>query len=416
MDNELSRHFDAYAVKVLAPVDVNRLSSHQHEFNGARTFRNLLGEPSGKVPFPAQILYIDDGALDQTPVPLQTILTWYDARQNNPLRAPEYRLYYRPDAEASLRRARPGDTLFLFRDTHMSAGPASLTVAIVKEGSTVLRMFHWLLSIPTGPAAAVLHAEIDQLPRRDPVVAEKLLTILGRKPDFCDANLLDGALKWLDGRHWPSTHDLSALARALTPHHDLHSDPDGTMLRWLRTEHAVVRSFESFHVAGQLRELGFNEDSGTLSAAMMAEITAVNQRRQRWASESLRQHISVLLEARRVPVSWGPATQVQAGVDFLFPRKDVESGEQDSPSPEMTLACEGLLHHGWWQIRYESHNPARRHMLTVQPALSSVLFDDLSNRGIQLVIPHELNQGYLPSQQERIMSVKEFIEMLEPSH
>ena len=75
----LSEYFKGVAAKYLSVVEADTLRSHQHEFNGVRELVEILGEPEGKVQFPAKFLYLTDD--DDTPVVEQGSLTWYDARE-----------------------------------------------------------------------------------------------------------------------------------------------------------------------------------------------------------------------------------------------------------------------------------------------------------------------------------------------
>lgn len=75
----LSQYFDGVAVKRISAVEADRNTSHQHEFNGTKGLKKILGEPEGKVKYPTKFLYLTDDH-DST-VTEDHFLTWYDARQ-----------------------------------------------------------------------------------------------------------------------------------------------------------------------------------------------------------------------------------------------------------------------------------------------------------------------------------------------
>jgi hypothetical protein len=75
----LSQYFEGVALKSLSAVEADVIRSNQHEFNGVEALREILGEPSGKVRFPARFLYLSDQ--DDEPIIEDGFLTWYDARQ-----------------------------------------------------------------------------------------------------------------------------------------------------------------------------------------------------------------------------------------------------------------------------------------------------------------------------------------------
>lgn len=409
MNHHLDHYFDACAIKVLAAVDVDKLRSNQHEFNGAKAFREILGEPAGKVPFSVHLLYLGDHAFGRVPKPVETVFTWYDARQNNPGRRPEYRLYYRQDADDVLGRSGSGDSLFLFKHPPQGALPPRLTVAIVQQNSTILRMLHWLLSIPEESTATVSLTRVAGLPARETVAMEPLLTVLGMTPDFGDDQLLDSAIKWFGSRRWPSPGDLSSLARALTPDQDVHRDPDTTILRWLATEHALVRSFERYFTAERLRELGWSANEKSLTAPMMAELYAGSCRQRTWASESLREHMSVLLQVRGVSFSsngWADGGRLP---ELIFEKVCLQA-DMSSRTQVPSLSCRALIQDGL-DLRgtiAASTSPAK--VLTVQPALAFDVTNALDSMNVRLVVPRELQAGYTINQQASLITVSDFIE------
>ncbi|MCF7986875.1 MAG: hypothetical protein K9L60_04840, partial [Methylovulum sp.] len=80
-------------MKRLSRVEVDALSSNQHEFNGVEGLRDMLGEPEGKVRYEAKFLYLTD--YDDDPIIEDGFLTWYDARQKARLEKGVMRWEYR---------------------------------------------------------------------------------------------------------------------------------------------------------------------------------------------------------------------------------------------------------------------------------------------------------------------------------
>jgi hypothetical protein len=113
----LSDYFDGVAAKRLSAVETDMLVSNQHEFQGVKRLREMLGEPVGKVPFSARVLYLDDEVRE--PLLEDVLFTWYDVRAGERARGGtktgrlrwEYRLYF-PSTYAS-DRARPCDLLII---------------------------------------------------------------------------------------------------------------------------------------------------------------------------------------------------------------------------------------------------------------------------------------------------------------
>src|SRR5262245_3019045 len=107
----LSQYFRGIAAKKLSPVEADAVRSNQHELNGDRNLRELLGECDESKTFEAKFIYLND--FDSNPIIDSAYLTWYDARQKARLERGvnrrECRLYF-PDTSVSACTT-PGDLL-----------------------------------------------------------------------------------------------------------------------------------------------------------------------------------------------------------------------------------------------------------------------------------------------------------------
>lgn len=133
----LSQYFDKVAFKSLGAVETN-YHSHQHEFNGVKEIREMLGKPNGKTRYSAIFVYLTDEEDD--PLTEEGTLTWYDARENHPART-EWRLYYSPNTP--MQHAEEGDALFIAK----SSSTATLLVVIAEKDSTASTQLQWLFGI-----------------------------------------------------------------------------------------------------------------------------------------------------------------------------------------------------------------------------------------------------------------------------
>ena len=57
-NQQLSDYFDGFVIKRLSAVEVDPLASNQHEFNGVKALKNLLG--AEKVDFDARFVYLSE--------------------------------------------------------------------------------------------------------------------------------------------------------------------------------------------------------------------------------------------------------------------------------------------------------------------------------------------------------------------
>lgn len=131
----LSSYFEGIAEKQLSKVEADFLCSNQHEFNGDRGLRRLLGTQSGSRKFPTTFLYMSDMEV----IHREGGMIWYDAREKNPSRT-EWRLYF-PTTDVML-KAKEKDTLIIGRKTD-----ETLPVIVARSGDTVESQLKWLFGI-----------------------------------------------------------------------------------------------------------------------------------------------------------------------------------------------------------------------------------------------------------------------------
>ncbi|MCI5130994.1 MAG: restriction endonuclease, partial [Candidatus Electrothrix sp. EH2] len=109
----LSQYFHGIALKNLSAVEADSFTSNQHEFNGVKDLRKILGEPYGKERYRTQFLYLADHG--DEPVIEEGVLTWYDARQKARIERgvmrSEYRLYF--PTNTIMQYANEGDILVI---------------------------------------------------------------------------------------------------------------------------------------------------------------------------------------------------------------------------------------------------------------------------------------------------------------
>ena len=101
----LNKYFSGVIVKKLSEVEANIESSNQHELNGNKAMRQILGTDIQRREFDTIFLYMED----EFTIDASGKMTWYDSRYNNPKRT-EWRFYF-PTTEVS-KRAKAGDSLF----------------------------------------------------------------------------------------------------------------------------------------------------------------------------------------------------------------------------------------------------------------------------------------------------------------
>ena len=164
--------------------------------------------------------------------------TMYNSRAKQPLRSPEWRIYYDTNGVTSLME--PGDTLFVAKRSKSDA----LLLIIVREGCSIEHRLLWLFGLDTQPTlqfqskpiATSDDAEID-------FTARFILDELGVEFEDPNANTLDEIIRPF-GLDLPKTKLFSQLARQTLPEVDPVGNPDLALMAWLDHEEAMFRRLE----------------------------------------------------------------------------------------------------------------------------------------------------------------------------
>jgi len=130
----LAKYFISMATKYLSTVEVNNNRSNRYEFNEDSNLKQILGREK-LLDVPTQFLYFSDVESEEL-LDFGTI-SWYDARENNPSRSPEFRLYYSENMAMS--EADEGDLLVI-----ALRPDKSVMIIIAKSESTSENQLLWL--------------------------------------------------------------------------------------------------------------------------------------------------------------------------------------------------------------------------------------------------------------------------------
>lgn len=394
----LSQYFDGVAIKVLSEVETNVLASNQHEFNGVEGLRDILGEPEGKTRYEARFLYLTD--YDDRPVVDDGFLTWYDARQKarieRQVMRQEYRLYF--PANIVSQCANAGDVLLIAKLRN------NTLLAIVAEAeTTIAQQIVWLfgfsdLSHPGFSVREELETEQDRIEFASRLILENI----GVSVEIEEETYLDKMLAKFDGK-FPGTKEFSSYTRSTLPGLTPHEDQDAVLMAWMEREEILFRTLEK-HILGERLSQGFDDDVNNF---ISLALSILNRRKSR-AGLALENHLEALFQECGIKYSKAPLTENRSRPDFVFPG---QSEYRDSTFDALNLTMLGVkstCKDRWRQVLTEADRIDRKHLLTLEAAISKNQTDEMESRNLQLVLPKELHQSCSREQQSWLMSVSEF--------
>ena len=401
----LAGYFSGVAAKLLTAVEVSPQRSHQHEFNGSTELLRLLG-PAGrdKHRFAARFLYLEEDT--EKPVTDDSEVTWYDARARSAARTgrTEHRLYF-PENEVT-RLAREGDLLLL-----ALAHDNSLLIVIAEAESSISRQLHWLFRLPDLAETGFSLRSADELgSMRLGLAASIILELIGIEPDLSDTRYLEAMLGRF-GPAFPSMREFSAYARESLRDADPADDPDAALVAWMDQEEVLFRTLEKHLIGQRLRE-GFLRVAEPDVDGFLSYSLSVQNRRKARAGAALENHIEAVLIAQGIRFDRNAVTERGNRPDFLFPGAQAYR-DPDFPAIRLSvLAAKTTAKDRWRQVTKEADRIQLKHLLTLEPAISTKQTDQMRDSAVQLVVPSSIHGEYTQAQRRWLLDLRRFIELV----
>jgi len=397
----LSQYFDGVAAKVLSQVEANPLVSNQHEFNGIKSLRKLLGEPPERVEYQAQYMYFTD--YDDEPIIEHGKLSWYDSRKEQPHRSAEYRLYF--SANTAVQMANADDVLIIAK----TKKERELLVIVVENETTIAAQLLWLFGFSSleHPGFSI-REELETEQDRIAFASRIILETLGITVEISNETYLDDMLNKFNGI-FPPTKEFSAYARSTLPNIDAHSDFDAVLLTCYEREEVLYRTLEKHIVAERLSK-GFGGETG-VEDFFSFSLSTQNKRKTR-AGFALEHHLAFVFQQNRLRFDRGSITENNSKPDFLFPGI-TEYKDQNFNSINLTmLGVKSSCKDRWRQVIPEADRIEKKHLFTLESAISVNQTAQMQQRSVQLVVPQKIIHTYKPEQQKWLFTLADFIELV----
>ena len=385
------------AMKRLAEVEVRSGASNQHELHGVAALRELLGtRAAGELRFDDidWVLLRDDGDHARE----RHGLTWYDSRLADPGRSAEWRLYYR-DGPTS---AEPGDLFALIRREVDGA----LAVVVAPAGSTWERQVVAIFGNSLDPGGYFTTIELGSVPDLYAVTTTELFELLGWGDEpgpIAGAPFADEALAQF-GLDFPSSITFSRFIQDRVV--VVAGEPDAALLTWWNAEEAHFREHERRIVEERLAA-GFDDVDEFLTFSL-----SVHNRRRVRAGLAFENHIRTILERNGVGHSFKKRITGDGEPDFLFPGIDEYSDLAFDEARLTMLAAKTTCKDRWRQVLQEAPRIERKHLCTLEPAISAAQLTEMADDFLTLVAPPAILQSYSVPAGYEVLSLADFIQLV----
>ena len=402
----LSDSFTGVGIKMLTAVDADSLSSNQHEVTGSDALKTILGEEprkqkSSKGRIPTTYIWLSG---DQESIIEEGLTSWYDSRENQKSRTPEWRLYYQSNAATDAMS--PGDILFI-----ALRPDGRLFFIVTPPESTSFNQLNWMFGAGETPIKEFLTKEFSgNEDHKIGFAGLLILDELGIETEEPEADQIDGLLEKF-GTSFPSTLEFSLLARQSLPDVSARDDPDAAILAWMEREELLFRRLEHLSVADRIRD-GFTTGKSVDVDGFLGFSLSIQNRRKSRAGYALGNHVEAILQANAIPFKREATTEKRKGPDFLFPGESEYRDEKFDPLLLTMLAAKTSCKDRWRQVLTEANRIPNKHLLTLEPGISEGQTSEMQRENLQLVIPSGLHGTYRPPQQSWLMNMADFLDLL----
>lgn len=394
----LSEYFQGVGLKILSAVDSQPKSSNQHEIGTTVDMRKFLG--TERTQFQVTYMWLND---EQETILETGWATHYDSREGKP-RAAEYRFYYPSNSVTEVMTE--GDTLFL-----AIRPDKSILFIVVPSDSAIQNQLLWLFGLDSGPKSkfTVLEFEGKDDNKLD-FISRFILDEIGIEFEDPNANSLDKVIDRF-GMTFPSTEKFSQLARLTLPDVVANDDPDLALLTWLDHEEAMFRRLEKKIISERISK-GFTKGDEVDVDAFLSYSLGVQNRRKSRMGHSLEHHLKAIFDAFHIKYDSQVRTEKGKLPDFIFPGKKEYFDKSYSIEFLTMLAAKSTCKDRWSQILPEAERIPQKHLITLEPGITSSQTATMRDSFVQLIIPSDIQSSYTPDQQAWLWSVKDFIEMV----
>lgn len=394
----LSQYFEKVAAKRLTAVEADIAVSHQHEFNGSRELKSVLGTGTGgKIQFPTTFVWLGQ---ENEALSSEGFVTWYDARRDHPTRT-EYRLYF-PTTDVS-EMAKAGDLMLIAKRTN-----GSVMIIIAAAGTSIESQLLWLFKIPVQTDLDFALQDMQQGDDKEVDFAVRfILDELGIDIEEPEADYLDSVLAKFSGI-LPTTKEFSLLTRQTLKEVNALDDPDATLMSWMNYEEKLFRRMERHDVEKRLHT-GFISDTGTDIDGFLKFSLSVQNRRKSRAGLALENHLEAIFQIHGIRYSRVAKTENRAKPDFLFPGASEYHNPQFENSLLTMLGVKTTCKDRWRQVLSEAARIPNKHLLTLEPGISENQTDEMKAQNLQLVLPAAIHDTYQETQKAWLMNLKDFM-------
>ena len=178
-------------------------------------------------------------------------------------------------------------------------------------------------------------------------------------------------------------------------------------MAWMEREEILFRTLERHLIGDRLTE-GFHGDVDGFIAFSLS----VQNRRKSRVGHALENHLEIMFMENGIRYKRAAVTERKSKPDFLFPGVVEYHDPGFNPLNLTLLGVKSTCKDRWRQVLAEGDRISRKHLLTLETAISTNQTDEMQAKQLQLVLPRALHSTYTASQQSWLVDIADFTELV----
>ncbi len=233
-----------------------------------------------------------------------------------------------------------------------------------------------------------------------------ILDSIGVVVETTEETYLDEMLTKFNGG-FPTTRLFSSYARSTLKDIEPQDGPDDVLMAWMEREEILFRTLERHMLADRLVK-GFD---GDVDSFISLSLSVQNRRKSR-VGLALYNHLEELFTGCGVRYSRTAVTENRSKPDFIFPGQAEYHDPLFNPLNLTMLGVKSTCKDRWRQVLAEADRIEKKHLLTLEAAISNNQTDEMKAKNLQLVLPRRLHSTYSDTQQAWLMDLASFTALI----
>jgi len=179
--------------------------------------------------------------------------------------------------------------------------------------------------------------------------------------------------------------------------------PDDSLLRCVETEYKLFRVVERQICQPEIARLFRSVDDFLQTASRI-----MNRRKAR-AGRALENHVEQLLIDAGIPHKMRPPS-VDGKPDVIIPSEEAYNDPRYPRDRLVLIGVKTTCKDRWRQVLNEGRQIRRKHILTIQPGISSNQLEEMHTANVALVVPEKLHKDYPKDRRIELFSLAGFVE------